>query len=39
MGKQGITADFVRRVEFRVFKYSMVYHWLWVDAPCPATVY
>jgi len=28
MGKQGITADFVRRVEFRIFKYAMVYHWL-----------
>jgi hypothetical protein len=28
MGRQGITADFVRRVEFRVFKYSMIYHWL-----------
>lgn len=28
MGKQGITPDFVRRVEFRVFKYSLVYHWL-----------
>ena len=28
MGKQGITADFVRRVEFRFFKYALVYHWL-----------
>ena len=28
MGQQGITADFVRRVEFRVFKYALVYHWL-----------
>jgi hypothetical protein len=28
MGRQGITADFVRRIEFRVFKYSLVYHWL-----------
>lgn len=28
MGKQGITADFVRRVEYRIFKYSMIYHWL-----------
>lgn len=23
-----LTADFVRRIEFRVFKYSMIYHWL-----------
>jgi len=28
MGKQGITQDFVRRVEFRIFKYAMIYHWL-----------
>ena len=28
MGREGITADFVRRIEFRAFKYSMVYHFL-----------
>jgi hypothetical protein len=28
MGKQGITQDFVRRIEFRIFKYALVYHWL-----------
>jgi hypothetical protein len=28
MGKQGITQDFLRRVEFRVFKYAMICHWL-----------
>jgi hypothetical protein len=28
MGRQGISADFVRRIEFRAFKYALVYHWL-----------
>src|ERR1035437_388222 len=28
MGKQGITTDFVRRLQFRIFKYSIIYHWL-----------
>jgi hypothetical protein len=28
MGKQGITQDFIRRIEFRIFKYALVYHWL-----------
>ena len=28
MGKEGITADFVRRIEYRAFKYSLVYHYL-----------
>jgi hypothetical protein len=28
IGKQGLDHDFVRRLEFRAFKYSIIFHWL-----------